>query len=47
MRNYRSYALDMLDDDGNAILERARMTEDQARRVGGSDTVLGAGHQET
>jgi hypothetical protein len=46
------YTPGMLDNEGNAILDGAMMTEDQARRLrerraGGSNTVSGAGRQET
>jgi hypothetical protein len=46
------YTPDMLNEKGQPILDRARMTEDQVRRIrerraGGSGTVSGAGRQET
>jgi hypothetical protein len=49
--NEDMYRPDMLDDEGNSILGRERMTEVWARRLrerrsGGSETVSGTGPQE-
>jgi hypothetical protein len=46
------YAPDMVGEDGQPVLERARMPEEPARRLrerraGGSGTVSGTGRQET